>query len=67
MSGISLVQIHHKGLNVLVEKLRNFDTSRFIQIYDLGSGEYTNDKHTSLSDDPDEIFSSITKQRKESE
>ena len=62
-----LAQIQHEGWNALVEKLGPVDASRFLQIYDPGSGDYTNERHSWLSDDPDEIIASVMKRRKESE
>lgn len=67
MSVKPLVQIQHEGWNALVEKLGPIDASRFLQIYDPGSGDYTEERHTWLSNDPDEIIASIMKRRKESE
>jgi len=60
-----LARIQHEGWDALVEKLGPIDASRFLQIYDMGSGDYTKERHTWLSNDPDEIIASVMKRRNE--
>ncbi len=51
--------IQRKGLSTLVEKLGPTDALCSIPIYDQGYGDYTTERHTWLSDDTDEIITSI--------
>jgi len=38
--------IHKQGIDALVKVLGPVDTVRFLQIYDQGSGDYTEDEKT---------------------
>ena len=64
MSVKTLHQIQQEGLDVLVEKLGADDTIRFLQIYEPGSGDWTNDRKKYLDTDPDKILKSIIERRK---
>jgi hypothetical protein len=39
-------EIHKQGIDALVKVLGPVDTVRFLQIYDQGSGDYTEDEKT---------------------
>jgi hypothetical protein len=64
MSVKTLHQIQQEGLDVLVEKLGADDTIRFLQIYEPGSGDWTNDRKKYLDMDPDKILKNILERRK---
>ena len=64
MSVKTLHQIQQEGLDVLVEKLGADDTIRFLQIYEPGSGDWTNDRKKYLDTDPDKILKNILERRK---
>jgi hypothetical protein len=64
MSVKTLHQIQQEGLDVLVEKLGADDTIRFLQIYEPGSGDWTNDRKKYLDMDPDKILKNIVERRK---
>ena len=60
----TLHQIQQEGLDVLVEKLGPDDAIRFLQIYEPGSGNWTEDRKKSLDTDPDKILNRIMERRK---
>jgi len=64
MSTRTLHQIQQEGLEVLVEKLGPDDAIRFLQIYETGSGDWTQDRKKILEKDPDKIIRSIMARRK---
>jgi len=64
MSTRTLHQIQQEGLEVLVEKLGPDDAIRFLQIYETGSGDWTQDRKKILKNDPDKIIKSIMARRK---
>lgn len=66
MSTRTLHQIQQEGLEVLVEKLGPDDAIRFLQIYETGSGDWTQDRKKILEKDPDKIIRSIMARRKKS-
>ena len=61
----SLSKIQEEGIKALINTLGPVDTVRFIQIYDLGYGDYTSERKTWLPDDPEDYFKSIEKRREE--
>ena len=64
MSAKTLHQVQQEGLDVLVEKLGPDDAIRFLQIYETGSGDWTQDRKKILEKDPDKIIKSIMEKRK---
>jgi len=64
MSTRTLRQIQQEGREVLVEKLGPDDAIRFLQIYETGSGDWTEDRKKILKKDPDKIIRSIMARRK---
>jgi hypothetical protein len=64
MSTRTLHQIQKEGLEVLVERLGPDDTIRFLQIYETGSGDWTEDRKKLLTKDPEKIIKSIMAKRK---
>ena len=54
------MELSRKGFDVLVEKLGYTDAVRFIQLFDQGSGDYTQDRHQWLDQmSMDEILADI--------
>jgi hypothetical protein len=64
MSGKTLFQIQQEGLEVLVDKLGPADAIRFLQIYDMGSGDWTKDREKFLEKDPAILIKNIMERRK---
>lgn len=64
MSTRTLHQIQQEGLELLVEKLGPDDAIRFLQIYETGSGDWTQDRKKILEKDPDKIIKNIMARRK---
>jgi hypothetical protein len=64
MSGKTLLQIQQEGLEVLVDKLGPADAIRFLQIYDMGSGDWTKDREKFLEKDPAILIKNIMERRK---
>ena len=64
MSGKTLLQIQQEGLEVLVDKLGPADAIRFLQIYDMGSGDWTKDREKFLEKDPATLIKNIMERRK---
>ncbi|MEI6294354.1 MAG: hypothetical protein WCP36_11760 [Methanomicrobiales archaeon] len=65
MSVKTLHQVQQEGFDVLVDKLGPADAIRFLQIYDMGSGDWTKDRKKYLETDPDEIIKNIMERRKQ--
>ena len=61
----TLHQVQQEGFDVLVDKLGPTDAIRFLQIYDMGSGDWTKDRKKYLETDPDEIVKNIMERRKQ--
>ena len=61
----TLYQVQQEGFDVLVDKLGPTDAIRFLQIYDMGSGDWTKDRKKYLETDPDEIVKNIMERRKQ--
>jgi hypothetical protein len=64
MSVKTLHQIQQEGLDLLVEKLGPDDAIRFLQIYEPGRGDWTEDRKKYLDKDPDKILTRIMERRK---
>jgi len=64
MSVKTLHQVQQEGFDVLVDKLGPADAIRFLQIYDMGGGDWTKDRKKYLETDPDEIVKNIMERRK---
>jgi hypothetical protein len=64
VSAKTLHQIQQEGFEVLFDKLGPEDAIRFLQIYETGSGDWTEDRKKYLEDDPDKIIKSIMARRK---
>ena len=65
MSVKTMHQVQQEGFDVLVDKLGPADAIRFLQIYDMGSGDWTKDRKKYLETDPDEIIKNIMERRKQ--
>ena len=63
----TLHQVQQEGFDVLVDKLVPTDAIRFLQIYDMGSGDWTKDRKKYLETDPDEIIKNIMERRKQTQ
>jgi hypothetical protein len=61
----TLHQVQQEGFDILVDKLGPTDAIRFLQIYDMGSGDWTKDRKKYLETDPDEIIKNIMERRKQ--
>lgn len=55
----TLNEIHKQGIDALVKVLGPIDAMRFLQIYDQGSGDYTNDRKQWLEKDPDKYLAAV--------
>ncbi|MDG6250182.1 hypothetical protein [Methanocalculus sp.] len=64
MSAKTLQQIQREGLDVLVERLGPDDAIRFLQIYEPGRGDWTEERRAILEKDPDTIIRNILERRK---
>ena len=64
MSVKTLHQDQQEGFDVLVDKLGPADAIRFLQIYDMGNGDWTKDRKKYLETDPDKIVKNIMERRK---
>lgn len=64
MSVKPLHQIQQEGLDVLVDTLGMADAIRFLQIYDMGSGDWTEDRKKILERDPESLLLHIMQRRK---
>ena len=64
MSVKTLHQVQQEGFDVLVDKLGPADAIRFLQIYDMGNGDWTKDRKKYLETDPDKIVKNIMERRK---
>jgi hypothetical protein len=60
----TLHQVQQEGLEVLVERLGPADAIRFLQIYDMGSGDWTKDRKKYLEKDPEKLIKNIMDRRK---
>lgn len=60
----TLHQIQQEGLEILVDKLGMADAIRFLQIYDMGSSNWTKDRKNLLERDPELLLSHIMQRRK---
>jgi hypothetical protein len=64
MKAKTLHEIHDEGMNALRERLGPVDMIRFIQMFDSGKGDYTNERRQWLSNDLDEICKEIQEMQK---
>jgi len=64
MSAKTLHQIQQEGLEVLVDALGMADAIRFLQIYDMVNGDWTEDRKKILERDPKVLLSHIMQRRK---
>jgi hypothetical protein len=55
----TLNEIHKQGIDALVKVLGPVDTVRFLQIYDQGSGDYTEERKQWLLHDPDKYLAAV--------
>lgn len=61
---MSLKEIETTGLAVLARELGPVGLTRFLQIFETGSGDYTKDRHQWLDDQSlDEVVERIEKRR----
>jgi hypothetical protein len=59
MEAKTLNEIHKQGIDALIKELGPVDAVRFLQIYDPGSGDYTNERKQWLKDDPDKYLAAV--------
>ena len=64
MTTKTLHQIQQEGFEILVEKLGPADAIRFIQNYDNGSGDWTEDRKKYPGKDFDTVVTGIMERRK---
>jgi hypothetical protein len=61
----SINEIRKLGIDALAESLGPVDMARFLQSFDLGSGDYTKERAAWLDQSLDEILEEIKRKRKE--
>ncbi|HON37108.1 MAG TPA: hypothetical protein PLY52_12480 [Methanothrix sp.] len=61
----SINEIRKLGIDALSEALGPVDMARFLQSFDLGSGDYTKERARWLDQSLEEIVSEIKRRRKE--
>ena len=61
----SINEIRKLGIDALAEALGPVDMARFLQIFDLGSGDYTKERAGWLDQSLEEILEEIKRKRKE--
>jgi len=62
----SINEIRKKGIDALADTLGPVDMARFLQSFDLGSGDYTKERAKWLNQSMDEIMAEIKKRRTQS-
>jgi hypothetical protein len=62
----SINEIRKKGIDALADTLGPVDMTRFLQSFDLGSGDYTKERAKWLNQSMDEIMAEIKKRRTQS-
>jgi hypothetical protein len=68
VSKLTQAEIRRLGIEALTKALGPAGMARFMQQYEMGSGDYTRDRDEILGNPTvDEIFSRIEKRRKEEE
>jgi hypothetical protein len=60
----SINEIRKLGIDALAEALGPVDMARFLQSFDLGSGDYTKEREKWLDQGLEEIVEEIKKRRK---
>jgi hypothetical protein len=60
----TLHEIHTEGMNALNKALGPVDMIRFLQMFDEGTGDYTNERKTWLKKDLHEISQDIKEMKK---
>lgn len=63
MKAKTITEIRRDGLEVLAKNLGPIGMVRFVQSFDLGSGDYTKERSQWLSENLDEIFKEIKEKR----
>jgi len=61
----SINEIRRRGIDALAEALGPVDMARFLQSFDLGSGDYTKERARWLDQSLEEIVGEIKRRRKE--
>jgi hypothetical protein len=61
----SINEIRKLGIDALAEALGPVDMARFLQSFDLGSGDYTKEREKWLDQSLEEIVEEIKRRRKE--
>ena len=59
VAAMSLEQLRQRGIAVLAKELGPVGMIRFLQQYDSGSGDYSEDRHQWLPDDVQTIVAAI--------
>jgi hypothetical protein len=65
VAAMSLEQLRRHGIAVLAKELGPVGMIRFLQQYESGSGDYTEDRHQWLPDDVHAIVAAIRERTKE--
>jgi len=63
---LSLDEVRRRGLEALARELGPAGLIRFLQQFESGSGDYTQERHQWLSDDVQEIVHGIMQQKSNS-
>jgi hypothetical protein len=61
----TLHEIHDEGIDTLRKTSGPVDMIRFIQMFDKGKGDYTEERKQWLSKDLDEIFNELLEMQKQ--
>jgi len=64
MEAKTLNEIHKQGIDALVNVLGPIDAVRFLQIYDQGTGDYTQERKQWLEKDPDKYLAAVIAHKK---
>jgi hypothetical protein len=59
MEAKTLNEIHKQGIDALTKEPGPVDAVRFLQIYDVGSGDYTKERKKWLKDDPEKYLAAV--------
>lgn len=60
----TISEIRKEGIQALTKTLGPVDMARFIQSYETGSGDYTQERHEWLPDNLDDVKGSLLQRQK---